>query len=64
MTNVVNLNKFRKTKDRQDRRATADENAIKFGRTKSQKQSDKAAQDKANRHLEGHNMSDPDGDAT
>ena len=34
---VVNLNKHRKQKARAEKRAQADENAVKFGRTKAQK---------------------------
>lgn len=64
MSKVVNLNKFRKAKDRKDRRASADENAVKFGRTKAEKTLDRAEKDKSKRHLDGHSLSDIDDDAT
>lgn len=35
--NVVNLNKVRKAKNRVARKQQADENAVKFGRTKAEK---------------------------
>ncbi|WP_204114608.1 DUF4169 family protein [Shimia biformata] len=53
MKNVTNLNQFRKTKARADRKARADENAVKFGRTKAQKDLEKARADKARRDLDG-----------
>ena len=51
---VVNLNKVRKDKARRDRRAKADENAVKFGRTKAQKQSAAKETSKHARDLDGH----------
>lgn len=53
MSNVTNLNQFRKTKARSDKRAKADENAVKFGRTKAQKDLEKAQAEKAKRDLDG-----------
>lgn len=50
---VVNLNKFRKAKARSDKRQQADENAVKFGRTKAEKQRDVATQAKAEKDLDG-----------
>lgn len=54
MSNVTNLNQFRKTKARADKRAQADENAVKFGRTKAQKALEKAQAEKAKRDLDGN----------
>ena len=54
MSKVVSLNKARKAKLRADKRAQADENAVKFGRTKAQKRAETAATDKARRDLDGH----------
>lgn len=54
MTTPINLNKRRKEKARADKRAKADENAIRFGRTKSEKAAEKARQEQAVRHLDGH----------
>ncbi|ETX26778.1 DUF4169 family protein [Roseivivax isoporae] len=54
MSKVVNLNRARKDRARADRRAQADGNAAKFGRTKAQKarEADDAA--RAARHIDGH----------
>ncbi|MEZ5676217.1 protein of unknown function [Thalassovita litoralis] len=53
MSQPVNLNRFRKEKARADKKARADENAVKFGRTKAEKQRDRATADKAARDLDG-----------
>lgn len=53
MSNVTNLNQFRKAKAKSARKSKADENAIKFGRTKAQKQMEEAQSDKTNRELDG-----------
>ena len=58
MTNVTNLNRFRKDKARQDARLQADENAAKFGRTKAERQLDRMRADKAERDLDGHRRED------
>ena len=51
---IINLNKARKARAKTRKRAEADENAVRHGRTKAQKTLDKANADKANRHLDGH----------
>jgi len=48
----VNLNRFRKDKARARDKARADENAVKFGRSKAQKELEKARADKAARDLD------------
>jgi hypothetical protein len=53
MADIVNLNLARKAKDRDKRRAKADENAAKFGLTKAEKKLQIAKADKANRDLDG-----------
>lgn len=53
MSNVTNLNKFRKQKARSEKQARADENAVKFGRTKTQKELERARAEKAQRDLDG-----------
>lgn len=50
----VNLNRVRKDKARAEKRARADENAVKFGRTKAEKARDDAAADKAGKHIDDH----------
>ena len=49
MSQLVNLNKFRKTKARADNSTRAEANAVKFGRTKSEKQA-QVSQAKAETH--------------
>ncbi|WP_299420533.1 DUF4169 family protein [uncultured Shimia sp.] len=50
---VVNLNKFRKAKARATKQMQADENAVKFGRTKAQKKLESSQADKARQDLDG-----------
>lgn len=54
MFKPVNLNRFRKEKARADKKARADENSVKFGRTKSEKQRDADKAQADIRHLDGH----------
>ena len=53
MSGIVNLNKARKARAREEARKRADENAAKFGRTKLEKAQDKAAAEKAARDHDG-----------
>jgi phage protein D len=61
---VVNLNKARKAHAKSQARATADANALRFGRTKSQREAENAAREKAARTLDAHrrdnDANDPD----
>ena len=57
MTNdIVNLRQFRKSKARAERDAKAEENRVKFGRTKAEKKLQKAEKEKARRQLDGHKL--------
>jgi peroxiredoxin family protein len=56
--NVTNLNQFRKAKARADRRALADENAVKYGRSKAQKALEQAQTAKAKALLDAHKKDD------
>lgn len=58
MAAPVNLNRFRKDKARAEKKARADQNAAKFGRTKAEKQRDAIESDKAERHLNQHKRED------
>lgn len=58
MAKVTNLNSFRKQKARAQKRARGDENAARFGRSKAEKQLDKARADKAARQLDAHKRDD------
>jgi len=53
-TRPVNLNRVRKDRSRAEERARANENAVKFGRTKGQKARDLSASATAAKHLDGH----------
>lgn len=53
MSKVTSLSRFRKTKVRAEKRARADENAVKFGRSKAQKQREEADQARARAALDG-----------
>ena len=58
MAKPVNLNRFRKEKARAEKKARADRNAVKFGRTKDQKDLDKAAKRITKDRLDGHKIDD------
>jgi hypothetical protein len=50
----VNLNRVRKEKARAEAKARADENAVKFGRTKAEKDLEKARAAQARKALDAH----------
>ncbi|MBB3712608.1 phage protein D [Limimaricola variabilis] len=50
----VNLNQFRKQKARAEKRARADVNAAKFGRSKAEKTRDAAEAEAAAKRLDQH----------
>ena len=54
MERPVNLNRYRKDKARADKRARADQNAVKFGRTKAQKDAEKAETTRITRLFDSH----------
>ncbi|MBU0645036.1 MAG: DUF4169 family protein [Alphaproteobacteria bacterium] len=54
----MNLNQIRKAKARADKRALADENAVKFGRSKAQKALEQAQTAKAKAILDAHKKDD------
>lgn len=58
MNEPVNLNRFRKARKRAEKRATADENARRFGRTKAERMLEAARDEKAARMLDGHYLDD------
>ena len=53
MSEPVNLNRFRKQKARATKKARADENVVRFGRGKAEKDLDRARSEKARRDLDG-----------
>lgn len=54
MSTPVNLNRVRKEKARAAKKARADENAVKFGRTKPEKELEKARAELARKALDAH----------
>ena len=54
MSTPVNLNKVRKDRARADEKARADENSVKFGQTKAQKEAARMLKDKSVRTLDAH----------
>lgn len=58
MTQITNLNRFRKQKSREEARRQADANSAKFGRSKAQKASQKADNDRAAKHVDGTKRDD------
>ncbi|AJE47211.1 DUF4169 family protein [Celeribacter indicus] len=60
MSTVTNLNRFRKEKARAERRAEADGNAVKFGRTKAQKALEEAQTARARATLDAHRRDTPE----
>lgn len=54
MSQPINLNRARKDRARQTAKREADANAVKFGRSKAQKQAEAAAADQRAAKLDGH----------
>lgn len=54
MSKIVSLSQARKRMSRAKKRAQADENAVKFGRTKPEKELERARAEKAARDLDRH----------
>ncbi|MDO5646618.1 DUF4169 family protein [Paracoccus sp. (in: a-proteobacteria)] len=58
MTQITNLNRFRKQKAREQARQQGDENAAKFGRTAAQRRREQDDRDRAETHLDQHQRDD------
>lgn len=56
MAEIINLNRVRKTKERGEKRKTADLNAHKFGRTKGEKKRDDMIAAKAKDTMDQHKL--------
>jgi hypothetical protein len=54
----VSLSKVRKARAKSERRAQADANAVKFGRTKAERELDQANAARTHRQLDGHKCDD------
>jgi len=56
---VLSLSRARKTRDKVRKRAKADENAVKFGQSKSEKKLSVAKAEKATQRLDAHKRDEP-----
>ncbi|WP_424833728.1 DUF4169 family protein [Ruegeria sp.] len=56
MSTPVNLNRYRKDKARAEKKARADQNAVKFGRSKPEKESKRLRLEKQRRDLDNHEI--------
>jgi hypothetical protein len=63
MTDVVNLNQFRKKRRRAEKKRAAEANRVRFGRTKEEREASDAARDARNKALDGKKISAEDDDA-
>ncbi|SPH18294.1 hypothetical protein DEA8626_01829 [Defluviimonas aquaemixtae] len=61
MAEIINLRSARKTRNRAQKRGQADQNAVRFGRTKALKALEKARADKARDLLDSHKREDREG---
>jgi len=59
MSEIVNLNKFRKSKARLGKEDQAAENRVRFGRSKAEKSRAKQDHDRREQDLDGKDMSEP-----
>ncbi len=58
MTRIVNLNKTRKRREAVKKRAQADANAMKFGKTKAERVLNATQNERARIKLDGHRFDD------
>ena len=58
MSNVVNLTRFIKKKLRAEAAKSADENRVKFGRTKAEKSKSEVVKTQFKKHVDGHEAED------
>lgn len=56
MGKPVNLNRYRKEKARAEKKARADENAVKFGLSQAEKDAEKQRDGKTRRDLDNHEL--------
>ena len=58
MADVVNLRQARKRRDRTEKAQAAQENRVRFGRTKAAKANDKATRERQQRTVDGAKLDD------
>jgi hypothetical protein len=54
MAEIINLNRVKKTRDKSEAKARAAENRAKFGRSKTEKATDRQSAEALRRHLDDH----------
>ena len=62
MGDVVNLKQFRKAKERAEKQKAADENRAKHGRSKAEREHQRAKEEKQDAALSGHKREIEDDD--
>jgi hypothetical protein len=55
---IINLNRVRKEKARREKTSLAEENRVRFGRTRAERALDRIAAEKARRHVDEHRRDD------
>jgi hypothetical protein len=60
MSKVINLNTFKKQKAKAEKTALAEQNRVKFGRTKSEKNAAKQRDSKLKSHVDNHHLKSSD----
>lgn len=60
MAKVTNLNRFRKSKVAAEKQQQAEENRVRFGRTKADKQISETRQTRTRENLDGHKLDKDD----
>lgn len=61
MAEIINLNRVRKARARDEARASAEVNRARYGRNRAEREAADKARDTAERHLDGHRR-EPDDD--
>lgn len=56
MAEIVNLNRFRKTREREEARQRAEENRVRFGQKKSEREKANGEASKAEKDLDGKRL--------
>lgn len=59
---IINLRTARKRKAREDAKAEADQNAVRHGRTRAEREATEAESTRIQRLHDGHRREDADGD--
>ncbi|MCX2721903.1 DUF4169 family protein [Roseibium salinum] len=53
---IINLRTVRKQKQRQDKQKSAEDNRLKFGRTKAEREAARRRRDELESHVDGHRL--------